>query len=201
MLEIIDIPISQLKPWEDNPRINDHAVAAVAKSIQSFGFNVPILCDQDFTIIAGHTRWKAAQKLCMTRVPVVMLDLKDSQRKAFAIADNKLGSLARWDDDLIRKTLEELKRENLDISVLGCSDREMDALLAPYREFNWAEFDQYLAKKDESVYGILQFKMTFALKEKVEAAIQKYALENRIAEKDASILGGKILCRLLGVNS
>ncbi len=201
MLEIIEIPISQLKPWEDNPRINDHAVAAVAKSIQSFGFNVPILCDQDFTIIAGHTRWKAAQKLCMTRVPVVMLDLKDSQRKAFAIADNKLGSLARWDDDLIRKTLEELKRENLDISVLGCSDREMDALLAPYREFNWAEFDQYLAKKDESVYGILQFKMTFALKEKVEAAIQKYALENRIAEKDASILGGKILCRLLGVNS
>ncbi|MBN1189568.1 MAG: ParB N-terminal domain-containing protein [Dehalococcoidales bacterium] len=60
MLQVKEIELIKLSPWENNPRLNDHAVEAVAESIRSFGFNVPILCDQDFTIIAGHTRWKAA---------------------------------------------------------------------------------------------------------------------------------------------
>jgi len=75
MLKVQQIEPSKLKPWEDNPRINDEAVDAVVKSIKSFGFNVPILCDQQFTIIAGHTRWKAAKKIDMKSVPVIMLEL------------------------------------------------------------------------------------------------------------------------------
>ena len=94
MLKIQQMEPSALKPWEDNPRINDEAVDAVVKSIKSFGFNVPILCDQQFTIIAGHTRWKAAKKIGMKSVPVISLELSEAQRDAFAIADNKTGEIA-----------------------------------------------------------------------------------------------------------
>ena len=96
-MQIQDIELKKLKPWEKNPRINDHAVDAVVKSISQFGFNVPILCDPNFTIIAGHTRWKAAKNLKLRTVPVVVLELTDTQRKAFSIADNKTAEIAKWD--------------------------------------------------------------------------------------------------------
>ncbi len=74
-MQIQQIELKKLKPWEKNPRINDHAVESVAESISAFGFNVPILCDPQFTIIAGHTRWKAAKKLKMETVPVVFSNI------------------------------------------------------------------------------------------------------------------------------
>jgi ParB/RepB/Spo0J family partition protein len=77
MLQIQEIELSMLKPWEDNPRLNEHAVAAIAESISSFGFNVPILCDQNLIIIAGHTRWKAAMKLGMSKVPIIVIEMTD----------------------------------------------------------------------------------------------------------------------------
>lgn len=94
MLEVRQLTVLELKPWDGNPRVNDHAVEAVAKSIQAFGFNVPILCDEGRTIIAGHTRWKAAVKLGMATVPVIVLPMTESQRKAFAVADNKTAEIA-----------------------------------------------------------------------------------------------------------
>ncbi len=66
-MEVVRIAPGKLKPWDKNPRKNDPAVEAVAKSIRDFGFNVPILCDRDHTIIAGHTRWKAAKNRCTMR--------------------------------------------------------------------------------------------------------------------------------------
>jgi ParB family chromosome partitioning protein len=62
MLQVQEIEIEKLHPWEDNPRLNDHAVDTVAESIRSFGFNVPILCDQNMTIIAGHTALESSTK-------------------------------------------------------------------------------------------------------------------------------------------
>lgn len=94
MLRVQEIETSKLKPWAENPRLNDHAVDSVAKSIEAFGFNVPILCDQNMTIIAGHTRWKAARKLGMHIVPVIVLSMTEGQRRAYSIADNKLSELA-----------------------------------------------------------------------------------------------------------
>jgi len=94
MLQIKEIESYKLHPWEDNPRLNDHAVDVVAESIRSFGFNVPILCDQNFTIIAGHTRWKSAQKLGLEAVPVIIVEMTDAKRRAFAIADNKTAEIA-----------------------------------------------------------------------------------------------------------
>jgi DNA modification methylase len=129
MLAVKEINIENLHPWEDNPRLNDHAVDAVAESIRSFGFNAPILCDQNMTIIAGHTRWKAAHKLSMEKVPVIVIEMNDAQRRAFAIADNKTAEIADWDFPKLREILEKLRTEDIEIRGLGFSDEEIRRLI------------------------------------------------------------------------
>ena len=104
-------------------------MTAVVESIHSFGFNVPILCDQHFIIIAGHTRWKAAQTLGMKKVPVIVIEMPDAQRRAFSIADNKTAEIADWDFPRLRDILEELRSEDIDIESLGFSDEEIRRLL------------------------------------------------------------------------
>ena len=89
-MEIIQIKTSQLIPYENNPRQNKDAVPAVMKSIQEFGFKVPIVIDKNNVIVAGHTRVMAAQKLGMDSVPCIIADdLTDEQIRAFRLADNK----------------------------------------------------------------------------------------------------------------
>lgn len=129
MLQVQELDIEKLHPWEDNPRLNDHAMNAVAESIRSFGFNVPILCDQNMTIIAGHTRWKAALKLGLVKVPVIMIEMNDVKRRAFAIADNKTAEMADWDFLKLRGVLEELRSEDIDIKSMGFSDEEIRRLI------------------------------------------------------------------------
>ena len=128
MLQVKEIETDKLRPWDKNPRINDHAVDAVAKSIKTFGFNVPIICDQNFIIIAGHTRWKAAQKLGLTLVPVTQIEMTESMRKAFTIADNKTGEIADWDLPNLREVLEEIEKEDFVIQDLGFSDTDLHRL-------------------------------------------------------------------------
>lgn len=133
MLKVEEMELTRLRPWDDNPRLNDHAVDAVAESIRSFGFNVPILCDQNLTIVAGHTRWKAAQKLGMAKVPAIVIEMSDAQRRSFSIADNKTAELADWDFPRLREVLEELRSEDIDIASLGFSHEEMRRLLLDER--------------------------------------------------------------------
>ena len=91
-------PLAEIRPYEKNPRINDAAVDAVARSIGEFGFRQPIVVDADGVIVVGHTRWKAAQRLGLAKVPVhVARDLTAEQRKAYRIADNKTADIATWD--------------------------------------------------------------------------------------------------------
>ena len=80
-MEITPVSINELKPWDKNPRINDDAIDAVANSIKSFGFNVPILYDQHMMIVAGHVRWKAAKQLGMKTVPGIQLSLSRPSEK------------------------------------------------------------------------------------------------------------------------
>lgn len=92
--------VADLNPYENNPRLNDGAVDAVAASIKEFGFKVPIVVDSDGVIVTGHTRLKAAKKLGIDTVPVIVADdLTPEQVKAFRLADNKTGELAQWDLD------------------------------------------------------------------------------------------------------
>jgi len=89
--------LSQVKPYPNNPRVNDDAVDAVAASLREFGFRQPIVVDAEGVIICGHTRFKAAQKLGLEKVPVhVAKDLSPEQIKAYRKADKQTASLAEW---------------------------------------------------------------------------------------------------------
>lgn len=119
-MTIKELRIEELKPYENNPRINDNAVEAVANSIKEFGFKVPIVIDNDNVIIAGHTRLKAAQKLGLDKVPCIIAeDLTPEQVKAFRVADNKTAELAEWDMELLEQELEELQNMGFDMESFG----------------------------------------------------------------------------------
>lgn len=123
-LKIVYKKISDLTPYENNPRLNDGAVDAVAKSIEEFGFKVPIVIDKDGVIVAGHTRLKAAKQLQINEVPCIIEDdLSDEELKAFRLADNKVSELAGWDFD---KLDAELKNIDFDMSDFGFDFNTID---------------------------------------------------------------------------
>src|SRR3990172_3536088 len=123
--------LSDIRPYENNPRANDAAVDAVAASILEFGFRQPIVVDADGVIVVGHTRWKAAQKLGMEKVPVhVATDLTPAQIKAYRLADNQTASIAEWDYDLLPLELLDLKNLDFDLGLLGFDDDELAKLLS-----------------------------------------------------------------------
>lgn len=109
--------IENIKPYEQNPRNNDAAVARVAASIRDFGFKQPIVVDKDKIVIAGHTRLLAAISLGMKTVPVVVADdLTEDEARAYRLADNKTAEFAEWDADLL---LVELASVDMDMSEYG----------------------------------------------------------------------------------
>lgn len=109
-MNIINLPIDAIIPYERNPRRNDGAVDAVAASIREFGFKVPIVVDADNVIVTGHTRHKAAKRLGLTECPCIRADdLTPEQVRAYRLADNKVAELAEWDFDLLAGELEGLE--------------------------------------------------------------------------------------------
>jgi hypothetical protein len=122
--------ITDIKPYPNNPRINDDAVESVAASIKEFGFRQPIVVDNDDVIICGHTRYKAALHLGLEKVPVhVAKDLTPEQIKAYRIADNKTAELAEWNLELLPIELGELQACNYDLGLLGFSADELAKLM------------------------------------------------------------------------
>lgn len=101
-MDIIEMKLKDLTPYENNPRNNKDAVDFVANSIQEFGFKVPIVIDKDNVIVCGHTRYLASKQLKLKTVPCIKADdLTDEQIKAFRLADNKVSEKAEWDYDKI----------------------------------------------------------------------------------------------------
>lgn len=116
-MKIINRKIDEIIPYKNNPRNNDEAVDYVAKSIEEFGFKVPIILDKNNIIVTGHTRLKAAKKLGLKEVPTIMADdLTDEQIKAFRLADNKVSEYATWNDDLLNIELQDL---DIDMTDFG----------------------------------------------------------------------------------
>ena len=106
-MNIIEMKLKDIKPYEKNPRKNDEAVKYVAESIKQFGFKVPIVIDKNNIIVAGHTRYKASKKLGLKEVPCIVADdLTEEQIKAYRLADNKVAELAEWDFDLLGEELD-----------------------------------------------------------------------------------------------
>ena len=124
-MEVKLVKIADIRPYDRNPRNNDGAVDAVAASIQEFGWQQPIVVDRDGVIIAGHTRYKAAQKLKCKEVPIVVAEnLTDEQVKAYRLADNKTGELAGWDFSALEEELAGLAE--IDMSQFGFADPDAE---------------------------------------------------------------------------
>lgn len=119
-----------LVPYARNSRTHSaEQVAQIAGSIREFGFTNPVLVDEKNTIIAGHGRVMAAQKLGLESVPTITLaGLTETQRKAYIIADNRLALNAGWDDEMLKLEIADLKDADFDLDLLGFNDEEIEAL-------------------------------------------------------------------------
>lgn len=154
-LNLIQMNIDDLVLYENNPRNNDGAVDAVAASINSFGFKVPIIIDKNNVVVCGHTRVKASKKLGMTEVPCIVADdLNEEQIKAFRLADNKVSELAEWNMD---KLAEELKQIDMDMLQFGFEDLESslerDVLEDEFDEEEELPVNPYSKKGDVFILG------------------------------------------------
>lgn len=125
------VEVGRIHAWPDNPRDNDEAVPVVLRSIKRFGFGAPILARRaNGEIIAGHTRYKAALALGLETVPVRYLDLSEAEAHLLALADNKTGELAEWDDAKLGSILLELKEQSVDaLDGTGFAQPEHDRLI------------------------------------------------------------------------
>lgn len=117
------VDVNDLTPWDENPRINDHAVDEVMQSIKRFGFASPIIArKEDGVIIAGHTRMRAAKQLGLKKVPVRFMDLDPADARILAIADNKLGEIADWDEEALSMILSDI--DDVDLEFTGFTEEE-----------------------------------------------------------------------------
>lgn len=124
-MNIVQKSITELVPYENNPRNNDEAVQYVAESIREFGFKVPIIIDKNNVIVAGHTRYKASKRLGLSEVPCVVADdLTEEQVKALRLADNKVSEYATWNLDKLELEMNELE---LDMELFGFEPLEDDS--------------------------------------------------------------------------
>jgi len=123
---------SEIKPYDDNPRNNEPAIEAVANSLREFGWRQPVVLDKDGVIVAGHTRWLAAQRLLeetgdekWRMIPVhVAADLTEEQATAYRLADNMTAELAIWDDMKLEGELAKIAESEIDMSLFGFGDDE-----------------------------------------------------------------------------
>lgn len=123
---------ASLVPWPGNPRLNDHAVPKLVESIRTFGFGAPLVCRRsDRRVLAGHTRRKAALELGLREVPVRWVELDDPAAEALALADNKLGELARWDEAALARIVKEAAATDpAGLAATGFAEAEVARLLA-----------------------------------------------------------------------
>jgi DNA modification methylase len=144
--------IDDIRPYEKNPRVNDQAVEAVAASLREYGFRQPIVIDADGVIIVGHTRWKAAKKLGLAKVPVhVARDLPPEKVKAYRIADNQTNTLADWDYELLPIELKDLQAAEYNLDLLGFSAEDLAKMLDPGAQDGLTDPDDVPAPPDEAV--------------------------------------------------
>lgn len=133
-IEVDQLPVASLRPYPRNARTHSQKqIAQIAASIRTFGFNNPVLIDEDGVIIAGHGRVAAAKTLGLDTVPVIRLDhMSEAQKRAYILADNKLAEKAGWDKEILAIELQNLIQINLDfdISITGFEMPEIDVLIS-----------------------------------------------------------------------
>lgn len=147
-MDIVQKKLTDLVPYENNPRNNDSAVEYVAESIKEFGFKVPIIIDKNNVIVAGHTRYKASEKLGIEEVPCLIADdLTEEQIKAFRLADNKVAEIATWDFEKLDLELSEL---DFDMELFGFDEVEREIISGEVEE---DEFEAELPEEPKAKTG------------------------------------------------
>ena len=147
-MQIKEILLTELKPYENNPRKNDYAVNQVAKSIEKFGFKIPIVIDKDNIIICGHTRFKAAQILELEKIPcIVAEDLTEEQIKAFRLVDNKTAEFSNWDFDKLNTELLSLELSNIDIKDFQFEIKDFSASKGKINEGEELDIEDFSDEK------------------------------------------------------
>jgi len=129
-MEIIEIDISEIKPYKDNPReISQEAVKKVKNSISEFGNNQPIVIDQNNVIVVGHTRWKALKQLNKTKAFVIKKNFDKNKAIAYRIMDNRSGAESQWDKQLLMSELQVLKDDKFDLDLTGFDALELKDIM------------------------------------------------------------------------
>lgn len=124
------VNMADIKEYVNNPRKNAKGIQSVLASIKKFGYNNPILVNEDNVILAGHTRYEAMRKTGALKVEVIRLThLTEEQEKAFRIADNRTGDFARWDEDLLISEMKAI--DESDWEKFGFNNKMMEKLAAP----------------------------------------------------------------------
>ena len=142
--ELKNVPLTDLIPYARNPRKNDPAVQRVAASLKEYGFvKNSIVVDEDMVLITGHTTMKAMQALKWATAPEVtqVFGLTEAQKKAYRIADNKLGELAAWDEELLALEFEDLKGLDFDLDQTGFDDKELGKILDAGKEASEDDYE------------------------------------------------------------
>ncbi len=137
MSEIVMIPLHDIKPYENNPRINDATVEKLVSLIPRVGFNVPLLLDQNHVIIKGHARYKAAQILKMEKVPCIISNNPDDVARFDRIADNKVHEFSKWDEEQRDHEIDMIDTD-YDFSQLGLSVDSFDGV-----GFDFSDDEEY----------------------------------------------------------
>ena len=148
-MKIQEIDINKIIPYINNPRKNLNA-DKVASSIKEFGFQQPIVVDKDMSIIVGHTRYEAAKRLELKKVPVVVADLPPLKAKAYRIADNRLNEDSEWDYSLLNVEFTDLLDNHFDLDNLGFNNDELEKFITNTKNENLDDFEEIDDKLETS---------------------------------------------------
>ena len=181
--------VGDIIPYEDNARINDKAVEKVAQSIQNYGWQSPIVVDEDMVILAGHSRLKAANLLDIKKVPVkIANDLSEEQKMAYRLMDNKSQDYAQWDKKLLAKEFDKLAELDFDLNMTGFDLDEIAKVNESMLDFNAPEDIDLDMNIDPSFdvpeTNVKQFMLLYDLetlkkfKDNLEVLRKKYGIEN-----------------------
>lgn len=192
-MQIQEIEIDKIIPYINNPRKNLN-IDKVASSIKEFGFQQPIVVDKTNTIIVGHTRFEAAKKLGITKVPVQIADLSEHQAKAYRIADNRLNQDASWDTKLLNIEFNDLLSKDYNLDNLGFTTDELDTLFLKSSEDadiglnENIEEDLDLTQETLSDVKMIQLFFNSDNESKFREAINKISKENNIDNISDAVL-------------
>ena len=192
-MDIQEIEINKIIPYINNPRKNLN-IDKVASSIKEFGFQQPIVVDKTNTIIVGHTRFEAAKKLGITKVPVQIADLSETQARAYRIADNRLNQDASWDTKLLNLEFNDLLSKDYNLDGLGFTTDELDTLFLKSSEDSDIglneniEEDLDLTQETLSDVKMIQLFFNAENETKFRDAINKISKENNIDNISDAVL-------------